>query len=114
MESKVRILLVEDNPGDVMLLRETLADVTSFFHEIDTAQTLEEACQQLHDKHFDILLLDLMLPDSRGLDTVAAARREAPEAAIVVMTSLADEAMGVEAIRLGVQDYLIKGQADSA
>ena len=109
--SPVRILLVEDSPSDAALLQETLmeGDVGQFaFTHVDTlAQGLARAAQV----PFDILLLDLSLPDSTGQDTFLRARAAAPQLAIVVLTGSENEAVGLEAVRHGIQDYLIKGQA---
>ena len=75
------------------------------------AESWAEAAAQLKERPFDVLLLDLSLPDSAGRETFVRARTEAPQLPIVVLTGLADEALGLEAVRHGIQDYLIKGQA---
>ena len=69
------------------------------------------ATQRLRKERFDALLLDLSLPDTTGRDTFVRARVEAPDLPIVVLTGVDDEAVGLEAVRHGIQDYLIKGQA---
>ena len=68
----------------------------------------------MSQRRFDVLLLDLSLPDSIGRETFLRARAAAPELPIVVLTGAADEAIGLEAVRQGIQDYLLKGQADGA
>lgn len=112
MGETIHILLIEDNEGDVLLLRETLATVREFHHEFHSASTLDTGLRLCAQQHFDVLLLDLSLPDSSGLDTVSFAMECARDFPIIVMTSLDNEDMGIAAIRMGAQDYLIKGQSD--
>ena len=112
MDEPMMILLLEDNAGDVVLLRETLRTVSEFPYELQDAPSLEEGRRLFEGARFDIILLDLSLPDSQGMDTVSTARQFAPDLPIVVLTSLDDESRGMEAIRMGVQDYLVKGQVD--
>jgi signal transduction histidine kinase len=110
-DGAIKILLVEDNPGDVRLLREALAEVGGKF-ELTVVDQLAPALQRLAAAPFDVLLLDLGLPDSEGLATLAAVRRQALSVPVVVLTGLQDEDAAVRALRDGAQDYLIKGQAD--
>lgn len=108
----MRILLVEDNPGDVRLLQEYLRGDRSaaagfqLVHEDRLARGLE----RLTEGGLDALLLDLSLPDSRGIDTLVRARAAAPGTPIVVLTSLDDEGLGVQLLQAGAQDYLVKGE----
>ncbi len=112
-ERYFRILLVEDNPGDARLIREMLRDAQHFEFALTLASRLSEARDHLAAAPFDIVLLDLVLPDSQGLQTLSAIQRHAPDAtAIVVLTGLTDDTTGLEAVRQGAQDYLIKGQTD--
>jgi CheY-like chemotaxis protein len=108
----MRVLLVEDNPADARLFREALKDVTANSFELVHVERLGKAVDRMRHDQFDVLLLDLSLPDSHGLDTVARAHDKAPNIAIVVLTGMDDEALAVEALRKGAQDYLIKGQTD--
>jgi len=112
-EETIRVLLVEDNPADARLLRENLAESGGPTFRVTHAGRAAEAAQCLLLEHFDIVLLDLSLPDSNSLDTVRRIHRDARRTPIVVLTGFADEARGVEAVRQGAQDYLVKGQADS-
>jgi signal transduction histidine kinase len=107
----VSILLVEDSPSDAALLQEALTYDTGSEFRFTLAETWAEATAQLQADTFDVLLLDLSLPDSSGRETFVKARAQAPHLPIVVLTGQADEALGLEAVRHGVQDYLIKSQA---
>jgi signal transduction histidine kinase len=108
----VNVLLVEDNPGDARLTREMLADVrTAQFHVVQTA-TLADALAHLEgdtENTLDVVLLDLSLPDSKGLDGVLRLQSVNARLPIVVLTGLDDEALSVEAVHAGAQDYLVKG-----
>ncbi len=106
----VRILLVEDNPIDARLLREMIRDASGGRFHLEHAGRLNEALDLLSRLQFDVALLDLSLPDVRGLETVTRVHAHAPKVPIVVLTSLDDEAIGVRAVRAGAQDYLIKGR----
>jgi DNA-binding response OmpR family regulator len=78
------------------------------------AATLGEALIRVSEERFDAVLLDLSLPDARGLDALAGMRRRAPSIPIVVMTGLSDEALAIKAVNEGAQDYLLKGEADGS
>ena len=108
----IRILLVEDTPGDVELMKHYLWQVRDLKFHLSHAGQLEGMNRLLRTERFDVLVLDLNLPDSRGLDTVSQAMKQAPLMPIVVLTSVDNEASGIEAVRRGVQDYLVKGEVD--
>lgn len=110
MSDRLRILLVEDNPGDADLIVELLPMDGPVVFEVEGAVRLGEALEGIGTKRFDIVLLDLGLPDSDGLATLRAVRRRAAQLPIVVLTGNNDEPTGLAAIREGAQDYLIKGQ----
>lgn len=111
----LNILLVEDNPADSRLIRETLADsgAASLFN-ITEARTLAEALRDASSGDYDIILLDLSLPDTTGLDTFLKVNKTFPATPIVVLTGLDDETFAANAVRAGAQDYLVKGQVDSS
>jgi signal transduction histidine kinase len=114
MNSKpVRILLVEDNPGDARLIREMLAAAVGGEFAVEWVPNLGDGLRRLGRKEIDLVLLDLGLPDSQGLDTFVSACAQAPQVPIVVLSGLADETLAVTAVRQGAQDYLIKGEVDS-
>lgn len=107
----MKILLLEDTPSDAGLLQEILQQ-TGLPLAITHVEYLEAAVTRLQHEAFDALLLDLSLPDSTGAETYHRARRAAPDLPIVVLTVDGNEEIGLEAVRFGIQDYLIKGHAD--
>jgi Flp pilus assembly CpaE family ATPase len=109
----ISVLLIEDNPGDARLVRELLKDAPSAQFQVTDAQRLSDGIARLAQAHFDIVLLDLRLPDSQGLDTFTRLHGQAPDMPIVVMTGLQDETIAVRAVQQGAQDYLVKGQVQS-
>jgi len=112
-EKPIKVLLIEDNPGDARLIREALAEARGATFDVLCAERLKEGLQRLGEGKFDVVLLDLSLPDSRGLDTVSKAHAQAPGVPMIVMTGSEDEPLGVKAVQSGAQDYLIKGEVDS-
>jgi len=107
-----KILLVEDNPGDVRLLREALAEITESTFELTDCETVAQALEFLLKSKPDVVLSDLGLPDSQGLEAVRRIRSAAPEIPLVVLTALNDESLAVESLKEGAQDYLVKGRID--
>jgi PAS domain S-box-containing protein len=106
----MRILLVEDNPGDIRLLREYLKEAGTDRYQITHADRLARGLERLAEANVDAVLLDLSLPDSHGMDTLVRMREAAKAVPIVVLTGIEDEALGMRLIQAGAQDYLIKGQ----
>ncbi len=108
----IRVLLVEDNPGDARLFTELLRDTGAGQWKLVHVDRLSAALSRLSREPFDVMLLDLSLPDADGLDTLLRAHAEAPKIPIVVLTGHDDEALAVRAVRAGAQDYLVKGRMD--
>ncbi len=108
----IRILLVEDDEEDALILRETLGEVGNAILDLEVAHNLQAGMESLARGAIDVVLLDLNLPDSYGLDTLDRFHAQAPGTPIVVLTGLDDETLGVEAVQKGAQDYLVKGQVD--
>jgi signal transduction histidine kinase len=106
------LLVIEDNPGDARLLREMFND-GSRSTELAVAATMGEAERYLLDNAVDIIVLDLGLPDSQGLDAVRRARLAGRNAPLVVLTGLDDEAMAAQTLGEGAQDYMIKGEIEA-
>jgi PAS domain S-box-containing protein len=110
MSKKINILLVEDNPGDVRLLDVYLKDFFRSDFSISSAASLSTALSFLQKNIFNIIILDLNLPDSFGLDTFKTVYQNSPEIPIIVLTGQEDESTGISAMQLGAQDFLIKGE----
>ncbi|MDH6055683.1 hybrid sensor histidine kinase/response regulator [Umezakia ovalisporum] len=106
----IKVLLVEDNPGDIFLLQELLQEVTTAKVELEPVEELCEALKSIARNSFDVILLDLSLPDSQGLDTFIRTADQAKGTPIIVLTGLNDETLALRAMHEGAQDYLIKGQ----
>ena len=123
MITVLNILLVEDNPGDVRLLQEILREVKTTRCQITPVMTLAAAIEQLSltipssqappPPTFDIILLDLSLPDSQGIDSFLVLRDRSQHIPIVVLTGLDDQNLAILAMQQGAQDYLVKGEVDS-
>jgi PAS domain S-box-containing protein len=108
----IKILLVEDNPGDVVIIREMLKETQNNDFEVTVADNLEGGIKYLMNEDFDILLLDLNLPDSEGIETFDSINQIAQNLPIIILTGLADEEIAISVVGKGAQDYLIKGQTD--
>lgn len=111
-QKPIKVLLIEDNPGDVRLIRELLKEIAGTQFELQHADRLSRGLICLTEGAFDVLLLDLGLPDSQGFDTLSVVYAQRPKAPIIVLTGLADEMVGIEAIHRGAQDYLAKGKVN--
>jgi PAS domain S-box-containing protein len=113
MDAKpLRTLLVEDNPGDARLIREMLSEVKDGEFELINADRLAAAIDLAERDSIDVVLLDLSLPDSHGLDTFLQLHVKVPHLPVIVLTGLDDEAIAVRAAHEGAQDYLVKGEAE--
>lgn len=112
-KSPRQILLVEDNVAEAELLQELLGEVHGTQFNLTTVNRVQKALTCLEREDFDVILLDLHLPDSQGLETVTKVRGKSPTVPILVLTVLNDENIALEAVRQGAQDYLIKGQLDT-
>jgi signal transduction histidine kinase len=110
--AKLNVLMVEDDPLDARLLRDQLARAAPGRFDIAHAEQLSAAMDRLAQEGFDVILLDLFLPDSQGLETLLALHKAANGNPIVVLTGLDDETVAINAVRNGAQDYLVKGQSD--
>jgi two-component system, cell cycle response regulator len=108
----MQILLVEDDPEDAELVREALAEVAGFVHTLTHAWRFAEALERLANQVFDVVLLDLWLPDACAFDTLAGVRGRSPGIPVVVLTGMDDESFCIDAVRHGAHDYLVKGRVD--
>jgi PAS domain S-box-containing protein len=113
--AKHRVLIVEDNSGDVFLLREMVDEAANTRFQVTAeAGRLQQALEILAGDQIDVVLLDLQLPDSRGVETFAAAHRAAPDVPIIVLSESDDEELALETVQLGAHEYLVKGRVDGA
>jgi len=109
---KTRILLVEDNPGDALLIEEIVSDVSEQGWELEWVDRISTAAEKLEEEEFDIILLDLFLPDSKGVGTFRKVSDLAPDIPIILLSGLDDQKVALETVQEGAQDYLVKGRVD--
>ncbi|WP_225913741.1 hybrid sensor histidine kinase/response regulator [Leptolyngbya ohadii] len=109
-DSSVKVLLVEDNTAELRLLQEILKNTVYKRFYLSPAKRMSEAIAYLRAEEFDIVLLDLTLPDSTGLDSLDTIIRESPHLPIVVLTNTNNDELAIQAVRQGAQDYLVKRQ----
>jgi len=107
------VLVIEDSPGDARLLRETFREHPASHVKLHFAQRMADALALLKTDVFDVVLLDLSLPDSEGIAAVRCVRRAAPSVPLVVFSGRDDETLVSQALREGAQDYLVKGRPES-
>ncbi len=110
---KIRVLLFEDNEDDVLILRHMLHKSRAASFELEPVDTLAGGMERLKKDGIDVVLLDLSLPDSRGLETFYTVHKDNPGVPIIVLSGLDDETVALEAVHAGAQDYLVKGHADA-
>src|SRR5688500_10121671 len=108
----LKVLLIEDNPGDARLIREMLGGSASLRFHVEDRQSLSEGLECLSNTNFDVVLLDLTLGETQGIETFRRVRERAPGVPVVVFTGSDDDALAAEALQAGAQDYLVKGQVD--
>ena len=109
-EEPIKVLLVEDSPTYALLVRSMLAADSSGSFCVTTTDRLDAAIARAHAEPFDVMLLDLVLPDAQGIETFKRAHAALPSIPIVVMTGLGDDALATEMIQRGAQDYLPKAR----
>ena len=112
MEQEINVLLIEDNPAYAVLIGEMLSHTQEICFCVETCEKLSTGLERLKAGGIDICLLDLALPDSKGLDTFAKTHASNPNIPIVVLSGLNDENLALEAVARGAQDYLVKGEVD--
>ena len=108
-DGKIRVLLIEDNIVSARLEEGMLAHADAKRFQVQRADTLLAALDQLAKLEFDIAILDLTLPDSHGVETFLTVQRHAPALPVIVVTGIDDESVALNAVRQGAQDYLVKG-----
>lgn len=110
MKKLFNVLLVEDNPGDAYLIQEQFKTAKTDRYHLTHVEYLATAISSLAKNSFDIILLDLSLPDSQGLETLKTVKEYSWEIPIVILSGINDEEFAIQAVRQGAQDYLVKGQ----
>jgi diguanylate cyclase (GGDEF)-like protein len=108
----IELLLIEDNPEDLLLTKRMLEKIRYASFHISCADNLSTGIKRAVSGNIDVILLDLNLPDSSGVETFVKLKLKVPEIPIVVLSGFADEEESIKAVREGAQDYLIKGQID--
>jgi diguanylate cyclase (GGDEF)-like protein/PAS domain S-box-containing protein len=108
----IKVLLIEDNPGDARLVKEMLADTGASKFSLTHVGLLSEGLSLLENESHHVILLDLSLPDGHGLDTIRQVCAEAPYLPVVILTGLDDETIAIRAVQEGAEDYLVKGEMD--
>lgn len=112
MEQALNILLIEDNPGDAFLLKFYLEDSVLRNAVLTHAESLKSALALISQTNYDIVILDLHLPDSNGIETLDAILDVNKDTVAIVLTGLQDEELGIQLVKMGAQDFLVKGQFD--
>jgi sigma-B regulation protein RsbU (phosphoserine phosphatase) len=110
--AKLTVLLIEDNPGDARLIEIMIEEASDGLFEVEHVERLEDGLQRLSIDGISIVLSDLSLPDSHGLETFARLHAHARQTPIIVLSGLNDTTVAVQAVHEGAQDFLIKGQVD--
>jgi signal transduction histidine kinase len=114
LHDSLDILIIEDNPADLYLLKKMLKSTRLNISNLYTAQRIDEAQQLLNNQKVHLALLDLSLPDSSGIQSYYAIKTAAKKVPIIILTGLADSSVALEAIKEGAQDYLVKGEFNEA
>lgn len=105
--------MIEDNPRDARLIHEMLSEADGAPFDSESVNGLSKGLERLATGYFDVLLLDLGLPDSQGLDTFNKLHAQSPQVPVVILTDLDDASLAYKAVRNGAQDYLVKSQMNS-
>jgi PAS domain S-box-containing protein len=113
MEQPIKVLLIEDSPTDARLLRIFLGDNATHQFDIAHVERLADGIARIGKEHFDVILSDLLLPDSQGIQTFESLEATVQDVPIIVLSGSDDENLAVTAVREGAQDYLVKGRIDS-
>src|SRR3984885_16162935 len=110
----LKVLLVEDNPVSAQLAKAMLGHIDASAFDVQTAGSLMDALDLLGNGGFDVILLDLSLPDSDGIGTLTTIRVHAPHVPVLVLTGSDNDALANSALQHGAQDYIVKGHFDSS
>ena len=111
-QQELKVLLIEDNPGDAFLMKFYLGESTSPIFHVSHSEDVKGGLDLLAKEKFDIILSDMNLPDSFGVETIKSILTNYPGNLVIVLTGLTDEEVGLETVRYGAQDFLVKGKFD--
>jgi CheY-like chemotaxis protein len=112
MRENIEILLIEDNPGDAYLIEDYLEEFADFSYDLIIAETLNEALTFLKEQPFDLILSDISLPDSDGINTFFRIHNENPLIPIIILSGSNEEIFGSYVKKEGAYDFFIKGQTE--
>lgn len=113
-DTDLKILLLEDNPDDLVLTREVFKRTKALPMRLAAVSTLKEALAAMKTGRYDAIVADLYLPDSRGQETFEALAKAAPDTPLLLLTALDDEELAMNLVKLGAQDYIVKGDLNPA
>jgi PAS domain S-box-containing protein len=113
LNQSTHILLIDDNPGDVRIIKELLKEAKEFIFDLRIAENFSKGLICIEEATFDIILLDLKLPDSSGIETLERILDEISTSPIIVLTGMDNLKLAIQAVKVGAQDYLVKGQIKS-
>src|SRR5580704_10541097 len=111
-QQELKVLLIEDNPGDAFLIKFYLGESTSPVFHVSHSEDVKGGLDLLSKDKYDIILSDMNLPDSFGVETIKSILGKYPGNLVIVLTGLTDEEVGLETVRYGAQDFLVKGKFD--
>ena len=112
-DKTIKVLHVEDEIDQVILMREFTKEIKNVHYEMTHVQQLDEALLELDNERYDIVMLNLSLPDKQGLEIITIVCDRAPEVPVVVMTSMVDETMAIKALQRSAEEYLVKRKMNS-
>lgn len=112
MDEPLKILLIEDNPGDAFLIKFYLEESMFKDAHLIHAEFLKTGLDLISKNSFNVILLDLNLPESKGIETLEEVLDAVDDSLVIVLTGLSDEELGVQTVKMGAQDFLVKGQFD--
>jgi DNA-binding NtrC family response regulator len=110
----IKVLIIEDDEGDARLICRFLSKAENIYFDVERAELMSSGVDLLEKKNFDVILSDLGLPDSVGVETLVKLHGLYPDVPVIVLTGLDDENVALIAVQSGAQDYLVKGQIDTS
>ena len=110
----IRVLMIDDNPAAINLMQYLLEEEKDVSIELEHANTLASGIERLASGGIDVILLDVLLPDSRGFSAFADLRAEVPDVPVIILNGISDEILALKLVRDGAQDYLVKGEVTTS